>query len=141
MPSTSLKVAAITGGKAAPQNMQPFTLDSWSAGEQLWWTGAKQGDKLNLELDIDKFGDFEITAVLSKAIDYGIVQLYLDDAKLGDPIDCFNNGVITTGPISLGTRFVKQGKHILTIEITGANPKAVKAYMFGLDYVKLVEKK
>ena len=137
----SLKVAAITGGKAAPQNMQPFTLDSWSAGEQLWWTGAKQGDKLNLELDIDKFGDFEITAVLSKAIDYGIVQLYLDDAKLGDPIDCFNNGVITTGPISLGTRFVKQGKHILTIEITGANPKAVKAYMFGLDYVKLVEKK
>ena len=29
------------------------------------------------------------------------------------------------------------GDHKLTVEIMGANDKAIKAYMFGLDYVKL----
>jgi len=29
------------------------------------------------------------------------------------------------------------GQHKLTVEITGANDKAIKVYMFGLDYVKL----
>ena len=58
--------------------------------------------------------------------------------KLGKTIDLFNApDVVTTGVVSLGAHDLSAGKHKLTIEITGANPKAVKAYMFGLDYVKL----
>ena len=33
--------------------------------------------------------------------------------------------------------FLTAGKHKLAIEIVGANPKAIKAFMFGLDYVRL----
>jgi hypothetical protein len=29
------------------------------------------------------------------------------------------------------------GDNKLTVEITGANEKAVKAYMFGLDYLRI----
>ncbi len=32
---------------------------------------------------------------------------------------------------------ISAGSHLLLLEITGANDKAVKSYMFGLDYVKL----
>ena len=37
--------------------------------------------------------------------------------------------------ISLGTHRLAKGNHQLTVEIVGANPKAVKAYMFGIDVV------
>ena len=40
-----------------------------------------------------------------------------------------------TGPISLGTHDLTAGEHKLTVEIVGANDKAIKSHMFGLDYV------
>ena len=73
---------------------------------------------------------------MTKARDYGIVQLFLDDKRIGRPVDLYNAAaVIPTGPISFGTLELTAGKHRLTFEIVGSNPKAVKAYMFGLDYV------
>ena len=74
---------------------------------------------------------------MTKARDYGIVQLYLDGEKLDKPIDLYNPDVVPTGPVALGMHELTAGEHKLTIEITGANEKAEKAYMFGLDYIKL----
>ncbi len=70
------------------------------------------------------------------AIDYGIVRLYLDHEPLGEPIDWINQGVVSE-VYSLGNHQLTAGTHRLTAEITGANPKAVKRHMFGLDYLKL----
>ncbi|MEX2213821.1 MAG: PVC-type heme-binding CxxCH protein [Phycisphaeraceae bacterium] len=133
----SLKVLSVTGGKANPQKMHNFTLDRWSGADQLWWTGGKVGDKLTLALPVANAGKHEVQIVLTKATDYAIVQVWLDDRKLGDPIDCYNNGVITTGVLKLDALELKAGEHRLTIEITGANAKAAKAYMVGVDYVRL----
>ena len=72
-------------------------------------------------------------------MDYAIVQLSLDGEKLGEPIDLFHDGVIPTGELDFGPRQLGAGEHTLTVEITGANPKALKSFMFGLDYVKLAE--
>ena len=80
-------------------------------------------------------------AQFTKAVDHGIVQLALDGQKLGDPIDFYHDGVIATGELDLGAHRLNTGEHGLSVEITGANPKAVKSYMFGLDYLKLVEAK
>ena len=70
------------------------------------------------------------------AKDYGIVQLNLGDTPLGDPIDLFNNGVIRK-IYQLGVHTLTAGDHQFKVEITGANPQAVKRHMFGLDYLKL----
>jgi hypothetical protein len=43
----------------------------------------------------------------------------------------------TKPPVSLGTHHLTAGDHKLTVEIVGANPKAVKGFMFGLDEVFL----
>jgi hypothetical protein len=77
----------------------------------------------------------QVSAVLTTARDYGIVQLAFDGQTTGPPIDLYSPEVTNTDPIPLGTFNLTEGEHILTVEIVGANQKAVKSYMFGLDEV------
>lgn len=136
-----MKILNKTGGSARSQPMGGFPKDRWSGVDHLWWTGGKPGDKLDLELPIERAGRYEIELVLTQARDYGVVQLSLDDEKLGEPLDLYNSpDVITTGVLSFDGRELSAGDHKLSVEIIGTNPKAVKAYMFGLDYVRLVER-
>jgi len=133
----TIEILAKTGGNAAPQELDGYG-NAWSNDCHLWWTGAKPGDKLDLAIPVKEAGKYKLTAQMTKARDYGIVQLYLDGQKLGAPIDLYNSPeVVATGVLNLGTLELTAGKHKFTIEIVGANDKAVKAYMAGLDYVKL----
>jgi len=132
-----LKILSQTGGNPQEQDMAGFG-EEWSNEAHLWWTDGKPGDKLVLALPVQKAGKYNVSAQLTKAVDYGIVQLYLDGTKLGAPIDLYHDGVVATGVLNFGTRELSAGEHQLSVEITGANPAAVKSYMFGLDYVKLV---
>jgi len=131
-----LKILRRTGGKAAPQDMSGFG-DAWSNESHLWWTGAKPGDILELAVPVQKAGTYRLKMQLTKAIDYGIVQLSLDGKKLGEPMDLFNRGVVATGVLDMGAHELSQGQRVLKVEIVGANEQAVKSYMFGLDYLKL----
>ena len=136
----SLKIVSLSGGAARSQKMGNFSADKWSGVDHLWWTGGKPGGQLVLEIPVREADRYEFFAVMTKARDYGIVQLSLDDDPLGGPIDLYNNpDVITTGPVSLGTHELSAGVHQLSVTITGAHPDAVKAYMFGLDYVYLAK--
>lgn len=128
--------AKATGGTAAPQGMQGFAADRWSNHEQLWWTGARPGDRLNLTLP-KKDACERLDLVMTCAVDYAIVQLWLDDKKLGEPIDLYGPQVVTTGVLTFPITQWTAGEHTLGIEIVGANPKAAKAYMVGVDYVRL----
>jgi hypothetical protein len=109
----------------------------WKDDNQLWWTGAQPGDKLDIRLKVPQDGTYNVEVCLTKAVDYGIVQLWIDGQKAGAPIDLYHDGVIPTGPLAIGTHKLAAGDHKLTVEIVGANPQAVKAYMFGLDQVLL----
>lgn len=131
-----LKVLAKTAGNPHEQDLSGHEGD-WSNGAHLWWTGSKPGDRLDLTLPVKETGKYRLSVAMTKAVDYGIAQLALDGKKLGQPIDFYHGSVVPTGPIGLGEHELTAGQHKLSIEITGANPKAVKAYMTGLDYVKL----
>ena len=133
-----MKVLAKTGGNLQEQDMSAWG-EKWSNEAQLWWTGAQPGDKLELALPVAKAAKYRLLAQFTKAVDYGIVQFSLDGKKIGGLVDLFHDGVIPTGEIELGTRALSAGQHKLGVEITGANSKAVKSFMFGCDYVKLVE--
>ena len=136
-----LKLVEKTGGNATSQDMRGFNADRWSGNDHLWWTGAKPGDRLSVEIEVSEDATYEISVTLTKALDYGIVQLYWNGQKMGEPIDCFHpNQVVTTGLLSLGTQPLTTGKHKLTLEVVGSNPQAVKSHMVALDYV-LLEKK
>jgi len=101
--------------------------DNWSNENHLWWTGAQPGATLELAVPVEKAGKYKLLAQLTKAIDYGIVQIYLDGNKLGEPIDLFNNGVVATGELDWGIHELSGGEHVLKVEIVGANNAAKKS--------------
>ena len=134
----SLKILKASAGNAAPQKMGGFAKDKWSGDDQLWWTGGKRGARLDLELPIAADGEFVLEVVLTKARDYGLVQVRIDDETLGSPIDGFNvPDVITTGVMNFEPRKLTKGLHKITFEIVGKHADAV-GFMVGVDYVRLV---
>jgi len=131
-----LKILGKTGGNAQEQDMTGFE-GAWSNDAHLWWIEGKPGDKLELALPVPKAGTYKLGLQLTRAPDYGIVQLYLDGQKLGKPVDLYRKAVRVPGVLPMGEHDLTAGEHKLTVEITGANPNAIKSYMFGLDYVQL----
>ncbi len=137
----TIRVLGKTGGSPRPQPMGAFTAGRWSGKNHLWWTGAKVGDELTVAIPADKSGRYEIFVAMTKARDYGIFQLAINGQSVGQPVDLFHADVVSTGPVSLGVHTLKPGANELKVTVTGANPKAVKAFMFGLDYVYLAQAK
>ncbi|MGA2617675.1 MAG: glycoside hydrolase family 172 protein [Thermoguttaceae bacterium] len=124
-------------GNVETQQMKGYADSKWTNDQQLWWTGARPGDRLTLTLPVERSGSYRLAVFLTKARDYGIVQFHLDGRKMGPPIDLYHEGVVRTEAISLGTATLEAGQHKLTVEILGANPQAEKGYMFGVDEVRL----
>lgn len=128
-----LKIISKSAGTAEPQMLG----ERFSEESHLWWIGARPGDTLTLALDVPKSGKYTLLLGLTKAIDYGIVQWSIDGKEIGEPMDLYNDGVIPFGPVELGVVDLKKGERKLTAAIIGANEKAIKQYMVGLDYVNL----
>jgi hypothetical protein len=118
---------------------KPQEWDGTSNGGHLWWSGGQQpGDTLELGFNVTKAGRYQLTAQLLKAVDYGIVELAINGVKLGEPIDFYHQpGVVVGPPQELGTAALRAGENTLSFTIIGANPKAKKSYMIGLDYLLL----
>lgn len=134
-----MKVVGKSAGNVRSQTMGNFSKGQWSGNDQLFWTGAKPGATLDLELEIANDGIYDIDIAMTKASDYGIVQLSLNGEKLGAPIDLFNApDVVTTGMLTFPSIQLRKGNSKLSVEIIGANPNAVKGYLFGLDYVRAI---
>ncbi len=137
----ALKVIKITGGITKTQSMSGFKNSRWSGGAQLWWTGGKVGDALTLALPVAEKGSYSLKAVLTKAKDYGIVEIRLDGKLLSEgKIDFYNPEVVTSGELDWGLHDLDAGEHLLDVKIIGANPSAASAHLFGLDYLKLEKK-
>jgi putative heme-binding domain-containing protein len=135
----ALKIIEKTGGNAVSQPMGGFSKDRWSGNDQLWWTGGKPGDRLSLEIPVEKEGVYNVEIVLTRARDYAIVRLSLDQTVLDPALDLFNSpDVVTTGVLTYPGISLKPGAHRLSVEITGANPAAAKGFMVAVDYIRLV---
>lgn len=130
----SLKIVERTGGDAVIQSSDAW---EWSCEQQLWWRDGKPGDRLTVEFPVEKAGRYDVRAVFTKAVDYGIFRLLINGAEIDPARDFYNNGVVATPEESIGTFDLKAGENTLTAEIVGANADAVPAHMFGLDYLLL----
>ena len=112
--------------------------DGDSDGKHLWWRGGqKPGDQLLLGFNVAQAGTYRVLAHCLKAPDYGIAQFAINGANAGKAVDFYHEKVILPKEFELGTFELKQGENQLGITITGANPKALKRYMVGLDYLRL----
>src|SRR5205807_10120940 len=60
-----LPVIGTPPGKTLVQDMSEFHPDRWSGGKQVFWTGAKPGDRLELRLSVPKAGEYDVQAVFT----------------------------------------------------------------------------
>ena len=137
-----LRTTTTTGGKASPQPMEHFVRGNWnwSGGTQLWWTGGRPGDRLDLTLPVASPGTYDVQIVLTKAPGYAILKFLLDGKPIGEAFDGYSPpgaGIVHSPVLTLSKADLPAGDHRLTLEITGANPDATISYMAGIDYVHL----
>ena len=90
-----------------------------------------------LILPVAKAGRYELRMHNTYAFDYGIFQFWLDDTKIGEPLDLYHKPNAYQS-VTLGVRDLTAGEHVFTAEIVGSNPAATPRHMFGLDYLRLV---
>ncbi|MCP4456170.1 MAG: DUF2961 domain-containing protein [Planctomycetes bacterium] len=127
----TLKVLECTGGTHSVQQSTTF---NWSENLQRWWIDAKPTDRLVIEFNAPQGGAHDIEVGLTKAVDYGLVQLAINDQVKHGALDCYHTAVIAESVV-LKDCDLAAGSNRLTITMVGANPKAVKRHMFGLDYL------
>ncbi len=127
----TIKIAERTGGVTEIQNIPRF---GWSNNRQLWWRNAKEKDSLVLEFNIEQTGDYDVTLGITKAVDYGIVQIAVNSETKIDSLDLYNPSVIAVD-LKLPVCRLNKGRNTLKVTVLGSNPAAVKSHMFGLDYI------
>ncbi len=127
----TLKVLDCTGGTHTVQHSTTF---NWSDNCQRWWIDAKPQDCLIIEFSAPQSGTYAIEVGLTKAVDYGLVQLAINDQIAHRSLDCYHTSVIADAVVLKDCALVA-GANRLKITMVGANPKAVKRHMFGLDYL------
>lgn len=117
----------------------PQDIGACSNERHLWWRDRPQpGDKLVLAFDAPESGRRRIMARFLTAVDYGVCRIAINGKPAGEPLDLYHDGIKLTDEIDLGMHELRAGGNELTVEIVGANDKAKKEFMFGLDYVRPV---
>ena len=127
----TMKIVRVTG-TAEPQDWDV------SAGRHLWWhAGMKPGDTLTVAFDAPKAAKYRVFGRFLRARDYGIHQLAINGMKTGAPVDFYNDGVQPSKEMDLGVFELKPQGNEFSATVVGANEKAVRSYMLGLDYLRL----
>lgn len=108
----------------------------WSGSRQFFCINGKPGQSFSFEIPAEGIeGEHELQLYATKAPDYGIVSLSINDET---PVlfNGYNDKVELAGPLSLGKHAPQNGRYLLTITINGTDEKSVGArYMWGLDCV------
>jgi len=84
---------------------------------------------------LNKTGKFKVSANLTKAVDYGIIQISINGIPVGSKFDGFIENGVKPVQVELGTHILSEGENILTIKILGANKNAKPGNMAGIDWL------
>ena len=138
MEGEMMRIVAKTG-RVEPVDSVSQKLQSTGGGGYLWWRdGQKPGDTLTLGFIVPQACKQRVFGRFVKGAEFGIAQVAVNDQKAGEPLDFHNDGVerVLTPEIELGNFDLIAGENQLAITIIGANEKAKKSYMVGLDYIR-----
>ena len=107
-----LKIVAVTG-TAEPQDWE-----GTSGGRHLLWhAGMKPGDTLTVAFPSPKAGRYHVLARFLSAQDYGIHQLAVNGAKVGEPVDFYSPEVRPMKEMDLGVLELKQGDNTFSATV------------------------
>ena len=123
-----------THGNVNPQSGSKY---GWSGGTQLWWTNGKPGDTMRCCFVMAESGRYALKAAMTHAPDYGVADIVLNNTPLKKGYDAYADKV-ETRLADFGAVALNKGENVLTLTLTGSNPKAQKDRFFmGIDYLEL----
>jgi hypothetical protein len=131
-------VATVTGNTAPVVIQGNCCGVIWSGNAQLWFQASKAGDKMVLTINVPTAGTYDLSAVMTKARDYGIVSLVVDKIQLGQPFDGYNFPNVTVATVDYGSVPLSAGAHQLTFTLVGKNTSSIN-YLVGIDYLLLTK--
>ncbi|MBS2545247.1 ricin-type beta-trefoil lectin domain protein [Catenulispora sp. NL8] len=109
---------------------------TWSDNAQLWFTATSAGSTFTIDYYVPIAGTYVVAPAMTKAQNYGTVQLSIDgQAPLPNTFDGYNPSV-TTGAFRFGTARLSAGTHKFTFTVPGKNP-AASGYEAGIDSLNL----
>jgi alpha-L-rhamnosidase len=121
------------------QTMTPFQ-GKWSKAAQLLCRDAQTNDYLLYRFEgYNSAKRYRIQVQGTKAVDYGILGFSVNGSS-PYTVDFYNNGVIHTGVILLGSRFSPDPEGVFEVKITynGKN-QASTGNLIGLDCIQFIE--
>lgn len=127
-----LEIVGTSSGDAGPQSGNW----GWSNDTQLWWRNADIGDELALKFILKDGGAYRVSSQLTKAIDYGIIQIYINGKPAGEKFNGFYGAGVVPFKTELGKHLLNAGENMLSIKILGADKNAKSGNMAGIDFIQ-----
>jgi hypothetical protein len=138
----SLKLLALTRGRAIRQAAWGAAEFQWSGEAQLLWSGGGVRDRLRVGFDAPAGGRRTLVLRFTRSTDYAIVRVSLNGKIIDDALDLYAPQV---GTLERSYRLVevKGGANQLEIEILGSNREAhplgaaSELLQVGVDFVAI----
>lgn len=137
----SMTQIMVSGGHTQHQVIKPRKGFKWSGDKHNWWKHGKPDDHWELEFtvpDLRANTTCQVSAVFTKARDYGAAAISINDDVLIDRMDFFDPELTTTGIVKLGDVELKPGKNRLRFKLARPNQDAIASNMVGLDYLEVI---
>lgn len=121
------------------QSTATFRGGRWSGDGHMFAFGTKQGDWIDLALPELEPGSYRLELFLTKAGDYGVVEVSLNGERVGEDLDLWSElGVVPTGAQDLGVVELRGRDDVLRLAVTRSHPKAAAPFFqFGIDGLRL----
>jgi len=115
-----------------------FSGGNWSADAHMFASNTAEGDWIDLQLPERKPGRYSIELFMTKAADYGIVEVSINGTPRGT-FDLFSGrGVLPTGALELGDVQLGGREDVMRIAVIGKNPNATAPFFqFGIDGIRI----
>jgi WD40 repeat protein len=119
------------------QHMGLWQANRWSGEKQVLARDCRLGDSLLLSLRIRESGTYRMELFVTRAPDYGNVQVSIDDQVVGRPYSGYAPSVTPFGPVVIGSVTLTEGTHIVALRSVGHDPRST-GYMMGIDRIDLI---
>lgn len=115
-----------------------FAGGKWSKDGHMFAHDTRQGDWIELRLPEREPGRYALELFLTKAADYGIVAVYVNEVQLGR-FDLWSaRDIVPTGALKLGDVQLGGRKNVLRLEVVGKNPNAAPPFFqFAIDGIRI----
>ena len=120
------------------QATRMFGGDQWVAEEQIFAQNSDANGWAEWQLPEVTPGKKHVYIYLTRAADYGVVQVSINDQNVGLPIDLYAGGVMPNPAVDLGIVELKETTMKLRLTVVGKNQLAAAPfYQFGIQGIAL----